>query len=65
MKGSGKEDFTTAVFSAALIGSVLFILISAFLGIRESVWTNAYCTALGGERISAYTCEVDGRVVRV
>ena len=59
------KDSANVVFYAALIGSALFILISALLGIRESVWTDAYCTALAGERISAYACEVDGKVVRV
>lgn len=42
--------------------------VSIFVGIynvaREAAWTDGYCTALGGQRLDRYTCEVDGRVVR-
>lgn len=52
-----------------IVGLVILMGVSILLGggasIREQVWTEGYCAALGGERIARYTCDVDGQVVRV
>lgn len=60
-----KDKAEWSGFDTALV--IIFgVVISAaiyFVG-REGAWTDGYCTALGGERIGQYMCEVDGQVVR-
>lgn len=43
---------------------VVSILAGVGVEIREQSWTDGYCSALEGQRIARYTCEVDGRVIR-
>ena len=54
-------------FFILMLGALVMIgiLIMAAFDMREQTWTEGYCTALGGERILDYTCEINGRVLRI
>lgn len=61
-----KENGDDVGFGMLIGAAILMVLIAIFYpAIREPIWTDGYCAALGGERITRYTCNVEGRVVEV
>lgn len=48
---------------AAILATAAVIFISAEA--HRTSYTEGYCAALGGQPIAAWTCDVDGRVVKV
>lgn len=58
------EDAKDGLVAVSIV--VIGLLAVAVIGlVREQMWTDGYCAALGGERITRYACEVDGKVIRV
>jgi hypothetical protein len=51
-------------FIAFIIALALIVVVGMALVAREQMWTDGYCAALGGERITQYACEVEGKVIR-
>lgn len=47
-----------------IVGFVIAALVGLGMGL-DTAYDRGYCEALGGERITTSTCNVDGKVVEV
>lgn len=47
----------------AIAAGLVFLVACGVVATRAQSWTDGFCAALGGERITNYTCDVHGKVV--